>query len=603
MFPNIPADLSSLSDEELDSLHDELVAYFAENAEAGRTDQTVAANLARVTEAVQTVRAEQDARDGALSVDDMARIVMGEPEPATGDAPGSDGDGNGGNTPTTLPNPADIPSPMPAPEAPAPGQSPDEYPEGSPQRGGNIDPTEVPSTAPGQQAQPEPVAAAGSRRRGRAPLRAARPDAARTPAVPARRERSFAACADVPGHGMGQPLQTREEIAEAMLSRWGTIRGARSGQGEFIPVATYEVEYPAERTLEDGPAALDSNGFAVRRHLDTHEQTLRGGQQAITAAGICAPTEGWYDNQVLATAARPVRDSLPSYNAGRGGIRLVPPAKLTDLTAGVTTVTNAQDIAGTVTKACVEINCAAQREYIVVAVNACLKASNFGARAYPEQVVAWLATLEAAHARVAETLLLDGIAAASISTTSAGLVGAAREIVARLGQAAAGYRSRNRMDEAARLVVQVPAWSINLAAADIARSFGGTPREYLSFARADLVAGFNEQALDVNFYLDSKTGGGQVFAAEVTATVLDNFPTTMFAYVYAPGTFVFLDGGNLDFGLVRDSVLNAANRFTMQSETFEQVAFVGQESIEVALTLCPDGSYGAARTVACPIIT
>lgn len=598
MFPNIPSDLTSLSDDELDALHDELVAYFAENVEAGRTDTAVAANLATVTEAVQNVRAEQDARDGALSVDDMAAIVMGD-----GNAAG-DGDTPAGDEPQTPPAaPNDQPTSTPETEPAAPGQQPEDFPEGSPQRGGVADPDAIPSTAPGNSAQPEPVSAAG-RRRGRAPLRAARPAADRQPTSPSTpTQRPFRASADVPGHGMGQPLESREDVAEALLSRWGTIRGARGGQGEFIPVATFDVEYPAERTLDDSPAALDSNGFAVRRNLDANEPTLRQGMSAITAAGLCAPTEGWYDNQVLATASRPVRDSLPSYNAGRGGIRLVPPAKLSDLTAGITTVTNAQDIAASVTKACVEINCAAQREYVVTAVNACLKASNFGARAYPEQVAAWLQNLEAAHARVAETLLLDGIAAASISLTSAGLVGAAREIIARLGQAAAAYRSRNRMDEDARLNVYVPAWAINLAAADVARSFGGTPQEYLSFARADLVAGFGAQFLDVTFYLDSKTGGGQVFAAEVAASVLDNFPTVMFAYVFAPGTFVFLDGGNLDFGLVRDSALNSANRFTMQSETFEQVAYVGTESIEVALTLCADGSYGAARSVTCPIVT
>lgn len=594
MFPNIPSDLTSLSDDELDALHDELVAYFAENADAGRTDSEIAANLATVTDAVQNVRAEQEARDGALSVDDMAAIVLGQ------NGGNGDGDEPNGDTPPAQPNPSDVPVTVPDTEPPAPGQQPDDFPEGSPQRGGVADPDVIPSTAPGQQTTAEPVMAGGRRTRTRAPLRAARPAAEHTPT--ARPERAFAACADVPGVGMGQDLRSREDVAEAMLSRWGTIRGSK-GNGDFVPVATYSVEYPAERTLDDSPASIDANGFAVRRHLDANEAAISGGRASLTAAGLCAPTEGWYDNQVLASARRPVRDALPSYNAGRGGIRLVPPARLSDMTSGITTVTNAQDIAASVTKACVEINCATQREYVVTAVNACLKASNFGARAYPEQVAAWLANLEAAHARVAETLLLDGIAAASTSLTSAGLVGAAREIIARLGQAAAAYRSRNRMDEDARLEVMVPAWAINLAAADVARSFGGTPAEYLSFARADLVAGFGAQFLDVTFYLDSKTGGGQVFAAEVAASVMDNFPTVMFAYVFAPGTFVFLDGGNLDFGLVRDSALNSANRFTMQSETFEQVGFVGQESIEVALTLCADGSYGAARSVTCPIVT
>lgn len=46
---------------------------------------------------------------------------------------------------------------------------------------------------------------------------------------------------------------------------------------------------------------------------------------------------------------------------------------------------------------------------------------------------------------------------------------------------------------------------------------------------------------------------------------------------FAEGTFLHLDGGTLELGLVRDSVLNARNDYTIFAETFmdaERVALV-----------------------------
>jgi hypothetical protein len=50
-------------------------------------------------------------------------------------------------------------------------------------------------------------------------------------------------------------------------------------------------------------------------------------------------------------------------------------------------------------------------DYHTTAVSRCLEFGNFGARAFPEQVEAWVDTAVAYHARRAETALLDGIAA------------------------------------------------------------------------------------------------------------------------------------------------------------------------------------------------
>lgn len=69
-------------------------------------------------------------------------------------------------------------------------------------------------------------------------------------------------------------------------------------------------------------------------------------------------------------------------------------------------------------------------------------------------------------------------------------------------------------------------------------------------------------------------------------------------------TFLFLDGGELDFGIVRDSTLNARNDFRLMVETFEALGYVGGESLELTLSGA-SGEMGARRAggaaLVCPV--
>ncbi len=60
-------------------------------------------------------------------------------------------------------------------------------------------------------------------------------------------------------------------------------------------------------------------------------------------------------------------------------------------------------------------------------------------------------------------------------------------------------------------------------------------------------------------------------------------------FLFHEGAFVFLDGGMLDLGVVRDSTLNATNDFETFAETFEAAAFRGVESLWVASPICVNG--------------
>jgi hypothetical protein len=88
------------------------------------------------------------------------------------------------------------------------------------------------------------------------------------------------------------------------------------------------------------------------------------------------------------------------------------------------------------------------------------------------------------------------------------------------------------------------------------------------------------------------------FPAQAAGALVD-FPTTIVWYLFAEGTFLFLDGGTLDLGIVRDSALVSTNDYRMFVETFEGVAKVGIESIKVTTTThIAGGVAGTVDTVA-----
>jgi hypothetical protein len=68
-------------------------------------------------------------------------------------------------------------------------------------------------------------------------------------------------------------------------------------------------------------------------------------------------------------------------------------------------------------------------------------------------------------------------------------------------------------------------------------------------------------------------------------------------YLFSEGTFLFLDGGTLDLGIVRDSTLNGTNDYKLFIETFEGVAKVGVESLRVTSALAIKGSSSATTAV------
>lgn len=398
-------------------------------------------------------------------------------------------------------------------------------------------------------------------------------------------------------------------LAELIIQRREDMGYTPEGFQENIRLGRMSLAYPEDRMLSSRDV-LGSEQKIDAVCADAHNPSNWRDEAIVASGGFCAPPQVDYSIPTISEGQRPVRDSLPRFGVDRGALTFTrPPSMSAVLTGGPTssesglttaaigTWTAAIDTTpGSNVKGCQTIPCGTPVTVTLDALYRCLQFGNLTSRAYPELVQAWLRNTEAAWARYAETYLLDKIGANSTAVTTTKLLGSYRDLLGNILQAAAAYRNRNRMQRTARLRIMLPGWVVEMASADRVREQASS-REILTVTEATLRMELNNVGLNVTFYEDTETGAGQVIGAQ-GPTDLRNWPSTVRWYLFHEGAFVMLDGGELDFGLVRDSVLNKTNDYRLFYETFEQVAFRGFESMKVTSTVCPDGTSALPLTTA-----
>jgi hypothetical protein len=411
-----------------------------------------------------------------------------------------------------------------------------------------------------------------------------RPEAIRTTAV-------ITASADVPGFSLGQEINDPLVLGQAMTKRIESLRNVRGGDGEQVVVASVRLNgVPEERHL--GISDPEGN---YRKVMDVMKPA------AVTAAGgVCAPLDVRRDFFGGGVTDRPVRDSLASFTADRGGIRFVTSPTLAQLegAVGIWTVDDdeaAVDPASPLEKPVLRVSCPPEVVVNTQAVTVGLVFGNMQARAYPELVARNTDLAMVAHARIAEQQLLAQIGALSLHvTTPAQVVGAARHVLVQCDKAAAAYRNRHRTGGLPLRAIY-PTWFKDLLRADIALQMPGDGIDTFALADAVIDRWFAARNINVTWALDGEAG--QDYAAQPDASLLQAFPEQVIWYLFVEGTFLFLDGGTLDLGIVRDSTLNAKNDYQTFVETFEAVAKVGHESLRVTSDIDPTGAASALVAV------
>jgi hypothetical protein len=420
-----------------------------------------------------------------------------------------------------------------------------------------------------------------------APVTAAANSNDLTPEVPADRRPvaqvsaapvAITAGADIPGYTAGSPLDDMSAVAEAMAKRIHTLRRVNGGDGEQHIVASVSTSFPEARTLTQD---AESNWAKV--------QAVTGPEALVAAGGHQAPFEVKYDIFGLGTTARPVRDALPRFQADRGGIRFITPPVLSDYADAVGVWTAANDAATTpdpATKASLTVTAAAEVTVATDAVTLQMQFGNLATRAYPELIARHNELGLVQHAREAEQNLLAKIAAGSTAVTTTSLIGFGRDFLVQVGRASAAYRSRHRLEADAPLRVIIPSWVKDAMAADLALAM---PGDNMLNAYAEIDGYLAARGVVVSFSLDQNVYGAQGVSALV------EFADSFTWYLFAEGTFLFLDGGSLDLGIIRDSSLVGTNDYKMFIETFEGVAKVGIEGLAITSTISVNGVAAALR--------
>lgn len=399
---------------------------------------------------------------------------------------------------------------------------------------------------------------------------------------------ALVASADIPNVASGTEL-SGNDLGKAIFARRQQIKGGGS-DGEFVLVASASANYEDDRTLT-GDWESDQEKI----------QNVVSSDVIVAAGGICSPTEAYYGLEVLSDAGRPLKAILPGFGATRGGLRFMAPPSIADLVAGTRITTEAQDAAGyggskTANKPSVAVSCGNISEVVVDAISSIMTVGNMNARTYPELVAAWTKLAAAQHARVAETNLLDKISAASTAVTDTKAYGATGSLLGTVSKAAAGFKSRHRITTGVNLRAVFPEWTKELLRTDIAREAPGDGLGRYTVTDAEIMSWFSVRGITASFYVDTHTGAGMSYGAQSAGAVTD-FPATVEWYLFPEGSFIFVDGGTLDLGLVRDSTLNSTNDYSLFVETFENLAFIGHESLRVTNTLQPDGSGPALQTI------
>ena len=386
---------------------------------------------------------------------------------------------------------------------------------------------------------------------------------------------AITAGADIPGYTAGSSMDSMSDVSVAMEKRLHALRRVNGGDGEQHIVASITTQYPEGRTLTQD---AESNWAKV--------QAVTGPEALVASGGHSAPFEVKYDIFGLGTTARPLRDALPRFQADRGGIRFVTPPVLSSYANAVGIWTAANDSAETPgTKATLTVSAASELTVATDAVTLQLQFGNLMSRAYPELIARHNELGLIQHAREAEGQILTRLTALSTAVTSTSLIGVARDFLVTLGRAAANYRGRHRLEADAPLRVIAPAWIKDAMAADLALQM---PGDATLNAYAEIDGFVASRNINITYHIDDFTDSQGVSA-------LNEFADTFVWYMFAEGTFLFLDGGTLDLGVIRDSTLVGTNDYKMFVETFEGVAKIGVESLKVTSTIAVNGVAAALR--------
>jgi len=397
--------------------------------------------------------------------------------------------------------------------------------------------------------------------------------------------------------------------------------GSTGRRQKLVAKATWDL--PPERQLgldtEINTAKLNAVCGITAPRVSKHDGSL------TASGGVCLPLSIDYSVPTWSTADRPLRDNLPAFQATRGGVSFVTPPDVgvpslqgTASGAGtsVTVWTEATDAnpAGAL-KPVWQVACGTVQTVYVDAIPTRVEFGNMQSRFAPEQIASNTEQAIAISAREAELNLLTHMYNASNQILASKYLGATRDLLASVDLVREGYLHSHRIPRTAAMTAVFPAWAMGVIRSDMARELAhdnAGSQNSLAISDSQIADWFDTRGINVIWTLDGLkagtygNGGSAIpnqFFPLATPGAEPQWPgqTSDGAFVlswllFVEGSFQFLDGGRLDLGVVRDSVLDATNDYETFIETFESVAFRGVEVYQVQSTILPNGASAATST-------
>ena len=376
------------------------------------------------------------------------------------------------------------------------------------------------------------------------------------------------AAADIPGYAGGANLD-KVGMAKALHAKARTLS---NGSG-YVPVAS--INLPIEHKL----------GADMSYNLDIIDQVTN--PKSLTASGWCAPSNTMYEMFGI-EAADGLLD-LPTVQITRGGLNV--PSFIGYQEAvengGLWTWDEADQDASDygATKPCVYIPCPDFTDYRLVAEGICVTNGNLTDRAFPELTARYIELVVNTHLHRVNGAILNTIAnqpsSSAFVPAIAGTSTAGRTLQA-IDFAAQKYREDFRMSVNSVIEIILPVWAKSLLRSDLAMRSGV---DLVAVSDAMMDEYFAVRKVRPQFVYDYQDIGGTAFET--------SWPANLKFTVYAAGAYLRGDGGVIDLGIVRDSVLNATNDYTAAwTEQMYLVAQVGPAARNFFVTIDNEGFTG-----------
>lgn len=322
----------------------------------------------------------------------------------------------------------------------------------------------------------------------------------------------------------------------------------------------------------------------------------------------------------------PVRSSIPAINvAGEGGLKWMRPPSWNAAKAGIqitTAMQNAQgygapavlDEQGNVIsestippggapfKPCMRMPCPTWYEACVDALSVCVIFDNLQKRVWPELVQNFLMDVEIAVDAVLEQYILS-----TIDEQSEPVIGLENQYGAVRTLLTDGITMRRRLIEREHMpettVVNwyLPAWSLDQLAIDMLNSDRVGIDFLMNMTTESIVAAIRSKfRINIITYRDEavncegESTGQRLNTLHVDSAnnnyALAPLPRYPVSYMFEPGTWAILDGGQWETGIYWDSILNSTNDCALFQELWIETVRLGCASLKGVHDICPSGA-------------